>query len=256
MSENEIHRNPLNPVLTLIMRLIVDIPCRVHDAELARVPQRGPLIAIGNHIGRMEIPALLSHLYPRLVTGMSKVEAFRNPIYKLLYWVYRAVPVRRGEADVNAMNLSLERLKEGYILAMSPEGTRSYDGRLQRAHPGLVILAVKSRAPVLPMAHFGGELLKRNLLRLRRTDFHIRVGTPFTIDLQGERLNKDLSQVIIDEVMYQLAALLPPYYRGVYSDLENATEHYLRFEAGTVSNLNRAAEMDRFMPVHPVYEYV
>lgn len=245
MSQSKVTQNAFIPLLAWIQRLIVDIPCRVDDAELVKVPAQGPLIAYANHIGRMEIPAMLSYLYPRPVTGMSKIEAFRNPIYRVLYAAYRAVPVRRGEADMNALMLSQERLKEGYILAIAPEGTRSYDGRLQRAHSGMVLLAAKTAAPLIPMPHFGGEKLMQNLRRLKRTDFHIRVGNPFTIDLHGERLNKDLSEKVMDEIMYQLAALLPPFYRGVYSNLEQATEKYLRFEPGVASNLERAAEMNR-----------
>jgi 1-acyl-sn-glycerol-3-phosphate acyltransferase len=255
MSGGQIGRHPLLPVVTFIERLVADIPCRVHAEELAKVPQFGPLIVIANHIGRMEVPAFLAYLYPRPVTGMAKIEAFRNPLYKLLYWTYRAIPVRRGEADIYAMNLSLDRLKEGYILAISPEGTRSYNGRLQRAHPGLVLLAVKSGAPVLPMAHFGGEMLPKNLPHFRRTDLYMRIGDPFTVDTGGARLNKESSQVIVDEIMYQMAAILPPYYRGVYSDLQNATEKFLRFAPGAESNLKRAPEMDRFMPVHPFEDH-
>ena len=80
----------------------------------------------------------------------------------------------------------------------------------------------------------------QNLRSFRRTRFNVRVGTPFHLDTDNHRLDHDVRQQMTDEIMYQLAALLPPEYRGVYSDLENATEEYLRFEPGTVSSLQRA----------------
>lgn len=234
--------NPLLPVAVFVQRVLVDIACRVHDAELVKVPARGPLIAAGNHATFLEVPVMLSRLHPRMVTGMAKIEAWKNPILRLLYGIYRAVPVRRGEGDMNALKLSVERLKEGYILAVAPEGTRSYSGILQQTKAGIALLAVRSGAPVMPFAHYGGENMWGNLKRLKRTDFYLRVGNSFKIDLHGERINKENSQVISDEIMYQIAAMLPPQYRGYYSHLEQATENYLQFEPGVESNLSRAGE--------------
>jgi len=52
-------------------------------------------------------------------------------------------------------------------------------------------------------------------------------------------VTRGVRQVMVDEMMYQIAALLPPEYRGVYADLESATEYYLRFPEGSASNLPR-----------------
>lgn len=238
--------HPLLPIANFIQRIVVDVPCRVDDAELARIPAKGPAIVAANHISAIEIPAMLSHLYPRKSTGLAKSESWRNPLYRLLYWIYRAVPVRRGEVDLNAIRLCLERLSEGYVLAVAPEGTRSHHGELQQARSGVALLAVRSGAPVFPLGYFGHEDLWQNMCRLKRTPFIIRVGNPFTIDLHGERMNKDTSQLITDEIMYQIAALMPPKYRGVYADFSKATEHYLKFEPGAGSNLYRAVEMENF----------
>lgn len=237
--------HPLLPVAVVIQRLLVDIPCRVDDAELAKVPAKGPLIAVANHIGAIEIPMMLGHLYPRLITGMAKTEAWQNPIFNILYTIYRAVPVRRGEGDLSALKLCLERLAANYILAVAPEGTRNRDGKMRQAYPGVALMAVKSGAPLMPFAHFGGENLWTNLRRFKRTPITIHVGNMFTVDLRGERMNKEVSQQVVDEIMWQVAALMPPYYRGYYSNLDQATEKYLRFAPGMKSNLSRAAEMDQ-----------
>jgi 1-acyl-sn-glycerol-3-phosphate acyltransferase len=239
--------NPLLPIAVVVQKILVGVPCRIDDTELAKVQQEGPAIVIANHINWLEIPIMLSHLHPRLVTGMAKSDAWNNPIFRLLYTIYRVVPVRRGEGDLNAIKLCMERLNEKYLLAVAPEGTRSHHGRMQQGRPGVALLAVKSGVPIIPISHFGGENLGKNFRRLRRTPLTLKVGNPFNIDLHGERMNKEISQQVVDEMMWQIAAMLPPFYRGYYSNLEQATEKYLRFAPGAESNLKRAAEMDRIV---------
>jgi 1-acyl-sn-glycerol-3-phosphate acyltransferase len=214
--------------------------CRVDDAQLARVPDRGPLIIIANHVNFLEVPLIYTHLQPRPLTGFAKVEAWDNPFIGALFDMGEAIPLYRGEADVTAFRQALRALEAGRILALAPEGTRSGHGRLQRGRSGVVLLALRSGALLLPLVYYGGELFWRNLARLRRTDFHIVVGQPFYLDAGGVKVTREVRQQMIDEVMYQMAALLPPAYRGVYSDLEVATETYLRFPSGTESNLRRA----------------
>ena len=93
---------------------------------------------------------------------------------------------------------------------------------------------------MLPVVHHGGELIWRNVARLRRTDFHFVVGQPFYLETGGIRVTRQVRQQMTDEIMYQMAALLPPANRGVYSDLDSATEVYIRFPAGTDNNPPRA----------------
>jgi 1-acyl-sn-glycerol-3-phosphate acyltransferase len=203
--------------------------CRVDAEELSKVPACGPLILVTNHVNFLEIPVLHTHLRPRPVVGLAKAEAWENPLLGRLFDLWGAIPVRRGEPDVRALRRSLAALEEGRILALAPEGTRSHDGRLQRGHSGVVTIALKSGAPLLPLVFYGGEAIQRNLARLRRTPFHVMVGRPFRVVVDGSRLTRDARQRVADEIMYQLSALLPPTYRGRYADLGAATEHYLRF---------------------------
>ena len=130
-----------------------------------------------------------------------------------------------------AIRKGMEMLKAGYIVAIAPEGTRSGDGRLQKAHPGAVLLALHTGAPVLPLVTYGSERYRDNLRRLQHTDFHVVVGRPFTIDAGGIKVTRQVRRQMIDEVMYQMSALLPPAYREVYSDLSGATERYLAFQS-------------------------
>lgn len=214
--------------------------CRVYGDQLVKVPTRGPLILATNHVNFLEIPALHIHLRPRPVTGLAKTESWDKPVTRFLFDLWGVIPIRRGEPDRAALRQALGVLERGYILAVAPEGTRSGHGCLQRGHPGIVMLALQSGAPVLPLVFYGGERFWQNLRRLRRTPFHIVVGNPFCVQTDGAKARRELRQQITDEIMYQLAALLPPAYRGVYAALDAATETHLRFTPLEASNLHRA----------------
>ncbi|MBN1262710.1 MAG: 1-acyl-sn-glycerol-3-phosphate acyltransferase [Anaerolineae bacterium] len=234
-----IRMNWLTRLINGTIHLLTEIACRIEDKELEKVPAEGPLIIVGNHINFLELPLMYTHLQPREMTGFSKVENWDVPLFRFLFDQWGIIPIERGAADVGALRRGLEALQKGGILVIAPEGTRSHNGRLQKGLPGVVLIALRSGAPVQPVVYYGGEKIKQNLKRLRRTDFHIIVGNPFHIDTGGVKVTGEVRQHIVDEIMYQMAALLPAGYRGVYHDLENATETYLRFAEPDQSNLRR-----------------
>jgi len=224
-------------IVNTSIKVITEILCRVDGEQLKNIPQSGPLILYSNHVNFLEIPLLASHLENRQFSVLAKTETWKNPILGILFNVWNGIPIRRGEADFAAYQQALEILKNKSILAVAPEGTRSGTGHLQKGLPGIVLLALRSGAPLMPIAHFGGEIFWGNIRKLKRTDFHIAVGNPFRVKSSSNDQHRETRQQITDEIMYQLAALLPPYYRGYYSDLNKATEDFLHFEPGVSSNL-------------------
>jgi 1-acyl-sn-glycerol-3-phosphate acyltransferase len=93
----------------------------------------------------------------------------------------------------------------------------------------VVLLALKSKAPILLVVTHGGEKYKRNLKKLRRTDFHIVLGKPFTLKAGEEPVDSQIRRQMLDQVMVQMAALLPPEYRGVYANPPAVPQNYLEF---------------------------
>ena len=172
---------------------------------------------------------MFTHLQPRNITGFAKAETWENPAMAFLFDLWGAIPIQRGEADTNAIRSALEALKGGKILAIAPEGTRSGHGKLGRGHPGIVALAHHSLAPILPMVYYGGERLRDNLNRLKRTDFFIRVGKVFTLQFPEGKLDRAIRNEMVEEIMYQLAELLPEEYRGYYSDLSKSSTNFIKF---------------------------
>ncbi|MGB7539757.1 MAG: hypothetical protein WBM17_14540, partial [Anaerolineales bacterium] len=78
-----------------------------------------------------------------------------------------------------------------------------------------------------PVAYYGGEKFRSNISRMIRTNFYFRVGAPFRVRMEGGKLTREVREQITTEIMYRLAALLPPQYRGYYSDLSKATNGFL-----------------------------
>jgi 1-acyl-sn-glycerol-3-phosphate acyltransferase len=208
-------------------RGITSLICHIDDAELEMVPPHGPLIIYTNHVNILEIPIIYTHLQPRKVHGMLLAERWGNPLLRWMLDVSETIPIHRGEADLLAIHKGLEVLEKGEIIVIAPEGTRSHDGKLQPGHPGVVLLALHSHAPLIPVAYHGAEQYKENLRGLKRTDFHLRVGKPFQLDPRGEKVNHRVREKMMDEMMYQLALILPHEYRGHYADPSAASMRYI-----------------------------
>lgn len=218
------------------IKLLVRLLLKVNAVGLERVPSSGPVILAVNHINSLDAFVVKATL-PRDVIGWAKVEIWQNPVLRPFAKAIGTIPLRRGELDLQSVRMALQLLKQGKVLGIAPEGTRSWHGRLQRGLPGIVFLAL--RAPetvILPAALYGQERFSHNLLRLRRTEVTIVLGQGLHLDPGDGKVTRKKRQQMTDEIMAQIAALLPPDYRGTYSDLETATEQYLRFVPGTGGN--------------------
>lgn len=186
-------------------------PMRLDGGE--RVPRSGPYIVVANHIDWKDPPAI--ELQVRVaIRFMAKAEAFELPFVGGLLRGIGCFPVRRGQADRRALETCLEVLRAGRPLGFFPEGTRSRDGRLHRAHPGIAFLARRSGAPLLPVAILGTQGA-----RPLRSDIRVRIGEPFRsseLDV-GETADE---QAIADAIMRRVALLLPEELRGEYASAE------------------------------------
>ena len=212
------------------LRGLIHALVRTDIDELQKIPAKGPLLLFTNHINIIEAPLIyteLQHITPRCLTGFAKSEFWDNPLMRFLFRTWDAIPLHRGEADLSAIKKALSRIKSGHIFAIAPEGTRSHNGKMQRAHPGVAMLGYMSGVPIIPIANYGHDQYVNDLLHFRRTECYIRVGKPFRLDSHGQRINNAVRQQMADEMMYILAAMLPEKYRGAYADLSQATADYI-----------------------------
>lgn len=217
------------PIVNGLIKIILRVICKIDASELKKVPTQGPMILVVNHVNFLDVPLIVSHMGKRPMTALVKTETWDSPIFSALFTLWGAIPIKRGTADFGAYNQALEALAAGKILAISPEGTRSGDGRLIEAQTGIIALAQKSHAPILPMAYYGGEDFWKNFKKLKRTPFKIVVGEPFFLDLNGTAPSKEVRRKATDEIMYQIARLLPDQYWGHYADMDALSTSFIRF---------------------------
>jgi len=211
----------------LILRGLLAILIDYEVVGLENVPRKGPLIVAINHMNFLD-PVLATVFIPRDIVSMAKAELFSSPVVGFLFRLYGAFPVHRGEIDRTALRKAMTALKEEKALLMAPEGTRGGDWRLIKARDGVAYVSLKVSVPILPMAISGSERFWKELARLRRAKTKIVVGEPFLLVPKEGRASRGQLSEMTTEAMYRLATLLPPEYRGVYSDLSAATEEHIR----------------------------
>ncbi|MGD2058488.1 MAG: lysophospholipid acyltransferase family protein [Anaerolineales bacterium] len=223
-------RSVARKTLNAFFYILTSLLCDVDANALKRIPERGPLILVSNHVNILEIPVLLSRLGDRPISGFFASYRLKSGWMRWLLSTYGGIPVHRGAPDKKALNAAVERIRAGDIFALAPEGTRSGDGVMGRGRAGVVLMALNTGAPILPVVHHGDAHWQSNLRRLRRTPFHIEVGTPFKLNPHGLNVDRSLRQAMLGEIMTQMAALLPPSWRGPYADEVAKTPNYLEFQ--------------------------
>ncbi len=186
---------------------------RVHNAHF--LPKSGPVILMINHVNWTD-PFLVLAAFERVMFPMAKVETFEDPRTRWLLQPYGAIPVHRGAVDLQAIKAATQVLKEGGMVLISPEGTRSKTGGLIQAQEGLAFLATRTDAQLVPVAITGSAEIFPSLKRLRRANVDITLGPPFRMDTGGRKADRALLQSLTDDAMRRLAALLPEAMRGVY----------------------------------------
>lgn len=223
-------------ILLLLVKLVVGLCARVQMRGLENVPRQGKVLLISNHLGDADALVGIAHC-PRHIDTLAKIELYDLPVLGALMHAYGVIWVHRGMPDRRALRAALEGLAEGRLVTIAPEGRESLTGALEEATDGAAYIALKSGAPILPVAFTGTENKRifGNLRRLRRTDVTITVGQPFYLDpASGERIDRwsgpsnlrggNRAAVLTratETMMRTLASLLPPEYQGVYRQDRN-----------------------------------
>jgi 1-acyl-sn-glycerol-3-phosphate acyltransferase len=187
---------------------------RVFNAE--RVPLTGPVILAANHASFLDPPLIGSGLR-RGINYLARESLFRFPGMGALLRSWQVVPVDRDGGGAAGLKTILDRLLAGGAIILFPEGTRTYDGRLQPARSGIGLTVIKSDAVVIPVRTFGTfEAYGRNQKFPRPFPVAVKYGEPMRFEkLRAEAKNcsrarlKEIYQQIADEIMAAIAKLEP-----------------------------------------------
>lgn len=203
----------------LIVRLIFKLIARVEVFGIEHAPNARSAIVVSNHIGRLDA-GLIYYAVDRKDIIMLVAEKYRrHPFFSRIAKALNGIFIDRFNADLNAMREVLRRLDKGGVLTIAPEGTRSPTGMLLPGRDGASYLAARSGVTIVPVGLNGCQdaLVKQRLKHLQRLHITVRVGKPFTLPpLQGKDREAQL-KACTEEIMCQIAALLPPEMHGVYA---------------------------------------
>ena len=216
--------NLAGKVVTATIHILLRIICKVDAEQLDKIPLKGPYIIAMNHTNFLEVPMIYTHLLPRKVIGIAKKETWKGGFLKWMANTWEGISVDREGQTIDTFRQSRKVLKDGCFLIITPEGTRSHDGKLRIGKPGVISIALRSKVPIIPVVHFGGEHIGKNLKSFRRTKFTFKVGIPIILHPAG-KTDHDKRKYFTDQLMYRLAELLPEENRGVYSNLENISKN-------------------------------
>lgn len=179
--------DPFSRVVHGIMRVILTRPlrlifgCKVLGAE--NLPLKGPVILASSHASNFD-PLTLGISYPGVIRWMAKIELW----FPILGWIMDkggAFPVRRGEADRDAIRQAKELLEKGWVVGFFPQGTRTRGEDLGEGLPGVGMLAISSGVPVIPVRVKGNDRIFRRGWFSRVT---ITVGEP--VDLAMPKMSR------------------------------------------------------------------
>lgn len=164
---------------------------------LEHFPKTGGVLICSNHIDALD-PPVVGITAPRPVHFMAKEELFQMPILKPLLPKLNAFPVKRGLSDREALRKALALLKNGDVMGLFPEGTRSTDGKLGKGFTGAGFFALKGDADVVPCAIIGPY---KPFKRLK-----VVYGKP--IDMQPYRDRKATADEVTAVIMNEIQMLL------------------------------------------------
>jgi len=173
-----------------------------------RMIQSGPVILAMNHQSYLD-PPLAGTTCERAIYFLARRTLLDVP---LLVWVLpklNVIPVNQEGVDRSAIKAVIRVLLAGNGVLLFPEGSRTLDGNLQPAEPGLGLVIAKTLAPVVPMRIFGAhEALPRDGGRLRFVPITVIIGEPILFSAADiEAGGKDLYARLSDRVMQSIAAL-------------------------------------------------
>ena len=181
------------------------------------MPPYGPLLVASNHLSLNDAGTLVVSL-PREVVFLAKKELWENPIGRYYCNAVGAVPLDRERGGGEALRYALRALQQDKAILMFPEGSISGTGGLVQGRTGLAWLALKTQAPILPVAISGSEKFPSWRMLTPFASWHVTIGTPFTPPVIEGPITRPLLNSVTDMVMQRIAALLPESYRGVYAD--------------------------------------
>jgi len=211
-------KNLAHSFIKEMFRFLFRVLTRVKVIGEDYLAKQGGYIVASNHLSTIEVP-LVYLLIPRNdISGLVAKKHQRNPLFRILVNAFNGIWLNREEADAHALRAARDHLRNGGVLGLSPEGTRSPTGALISAKTGVAYLADQGGVPIVPVGVSGTYQAMVKIFTLRRPKITIHFGEPFLLPPIDRKNKEESLRKNTDEIMCQIAALLPYEYRGVYAE--------------------------------------
>jgi 1-acyl-sn-glycerol-3-phosphate acyltransferase len=185
-------------IAKFLVNVYFSIFYKVELINKENIPAQGAALLCSNHVGALDM-FFIGYRIKRLVHYMAKKELFKNPIIGAVIKWLGAFPVNRGKGDVGAIKTVFKLLKEGKIVGIFPEGTRTRGktNMNRNIKPGIALLAIKSDVPIVPVAIKGNYKLFSKI--------KVIFGQPFKLEVDKNRKYRndeliDMSKAIMDKI--------------------------------------------------------
>ncbi|RPJ44978.1 MAG: 1-acyl-sn-glycerol-3-phosphate acyltransferase [Candidatus Latescibacterota bacterium] len=155
---------PLYRVSRTGLSLLFRLAYGFRAVGVERIPRAGGMILAVNHVSYAD-PVIAGLGVPRELHFFAKRELFRNPLFGRLIRAHNALPVDRGGVERGTLQEVVRLLEAGGALLVFPEGTRSLDGTIGEARPGVGMMAVSASVPIVPAYLRGTARMRRSVLR-------------------------------------------------------------------------------------------
>ena len=159
--------------------LLLKYRMRVYGRE--QVPPKGGAVIVANHCSYLDPPVMGGANSRRIVHFLARDTLLSNPIARWFFPHVGVIPIDRTRGDLGALKKAIGALKEGKVIGLFPEGTRSPDGQMREAKGGIGFLIAKGDVPVVPI-HISGtfDAFPKGSSRFRPARIAARVGKPIS----------------------------------------------------------------------------
>ena len=211
------------------------------------LPKTGPFILACNHISFVD-SLFMPLVCPRAVVFLGKADYFDKARTRWFFKATGVIPVRRegGSSSEAAILAGIRALREGHVVGIYPEGTRSPDGRLFRGKTGVARMALEAQVPIVPVAVHGTEEVMPLEAKMPRLSGRptVTFGKPLYFDRYHDRpKDRFVLRTVTDEVMYEIMMLSGQEYVDEYAS--KVKKKIQAEERSPVPEEKRAAEARR-----------
>lgn len=190
-------------IAVTVFKIIFLVLCPVKTVGRENLPE-GAAVLCPNHTHfRDPIYVAVAGTTKHTMAFMAKEELMKNKFFGFILRHVNAFPVKRATGDISAIRTSVKALKEGKKLVIFPEGTRVHEGEEHEAKAGAAMIAVLSKAPVVPVyIHNGTKWFKR---------VTVEFGTPVAVEIKDKKNASEEYKQIASEIMAKVNEIKDKY---------------------------------------------